>query len=98
MKRTLATLLATALIAALGTGCDRPDEDDCRSAVENIQRITRTAADIDPGDIEAAVRSCRANASKESVRCMMNARTLEALEACEGDLTEDVAAAADDEE
>jgi hypothetical protein len=87
-------LLALALIFA--AGCDRPDEDNCRLAVENIQRIAQAGDRIERADTEAAVRSCRANASRESVQCMINARTMEDLIDCEGDLAEELAGAAED--
>jgi hypothetical protein len=52
--------------------------------VENIRRLSNTERSEFGTDPSAAVRSCRANASKESVQCMIAARTQADLIACEG--------------
>jgi hypothetical protein len=98
MRNAIAILLPAALAVALATGCDRPDEDSCRLAVENIQRIAQAGDRIERADTEAAVRSCRANASGESVQCMINARTMDDLLDCEGEFAEEISGAAEDDE
>lgn len=73
-----AMLLFTLLVAA----CNKPAEGDCRKAIEKIRELTGTANIQGGADVEAAVRSCRGNASKESVKCAMEASSLEQLERC----------------
>jgi hypothetical protein len=62
--------------------CNKPSEGDCRKAVQRIRELQGTANIEGTSDIESAVRSCRGNASKESVKCAMEASSLEALERC----------------
>lgn len=76
----LFVLMAIALGLA---GCNtKPEAGDCRRAINRIRELTGTANIQGAGDIEAAVRSCRGNASKESVRCAMEASSIEQLERC----------------
>ncbi len=98
MRHAITITLFALLTAWLAGGCDRPDEDDCRLAVENIQRIAQAGDRIERADTEAAVRSCRANASSESVQCMINARTMDDLRGCEGDVAEEIAGGADEDD
>jgi hypothetical protein len=42
-------------------------------------------------DPYAAVRSCRANADRDAVRCMIDAKTRDDLAKCEGSLAKEVA-------
>ena len=76
MKKAI--LLCSLLLAA----CNKPAESDCRKAIEKIRELTGTANIQGGADVEAAVRSCRGNASKESVKCAMEASSLEQLERC----------------
>ena len=78
-----APLLAGALAFA---GCEstKPSTEECEKAIDNVRRI-RSLEDVDVGaDPRAAVRSCRGNSNKETVRCFVAARTEEDLRACEG--------------
>lgn len=89
--RLLWTAILAALVAvplATGTGCNRPSEEDCKKAVTNIRKLTNTERDDFGVKPEAAIRSCRGNADKKSVKCAMNAKTLEDLEKCEGGIAE----------
>ncbi len=86
MKRILLTLLIAAAASAMG--CNKPTDDECRKAVSNIRRLTGTANSSFGADPQAAIRSCKGNASKESVHCMMNAKTVEDLQKCEGEASE----------
>lgn len=78
MKTSHRLLVALLLCVA----CNKPAEGDCRKAIEKIRQLTGTANIQGGADIEAAVRSCRGNASKESVKCAMEASSLEQLERC----------------
>ena len=84
MKQLLLTL------ALLGTflGCATPTEDQCRKAVDNIRKLTGTSQSDFGADPQAAIRSCKANASKNSVLCMTEAKTVEELRKCEGEAAE----------
>lgn len=76
MKKVIVFLV---LFAA---ACNKPEESDCRKAIEKIRQLTGTANLQGGANIEAAVRSCRGNASKDSVKCAMEASSLEQLERC----------------
>jgi hypothetical protein len=92
MTRLLMILLAALLLlgGATATGCSKGNEEDCRKAIENVRRLTGTVTDDFGPDPEAAVRSCRGNADRASVRCVMNAQSLAELEQCEGGLADEL--------
>ncbi len=90
MRPIIVTILASGLAAMLATGCDRPTEEDCREAVLNIRQLTELQDRLDESDVEAAVRSCRANATASSVACVRDATTVAELTACEAEVTEEV--------
>ena len=84
-------LAGTLGAASLGvSACKaKPSEKKCREAIENVRLLTsQTQSDVG-ADPKAAIRSCRANSSKESVECMINAKTEEDLAKCEGELGEE---------
>ena len=67
------------LITLSLTACERPTEQQCEDAVKNIFSI-HGQKDQSP---KAWIRSCRANASTETVQCMTTATTASMLEQCE---------------
>ena len=80
MKRIvmLALLSSAALIA-----CDKPSEGDCKKAINNIRVLLGTdKLTEDTGQTAAWVRSCQGSAKKSSVKCAMEASTVEQLERC----------------
>lgn len=80
--------LAAALVVAsalLWTGCDKPKEEDCKKAVENIRSLYETGTDNVGANPSAMIRSCRGSASPESVQCFIAAKSLDDLKNCEGD-------------
>jgi hypothetical protein len=79
----LKPLLLLSTVLALAS-CDKPTEDACRKAIDNIQKITGIEASAGAPDAEAAVRKCRAQASRKAVQCMMDAKTVDDIAACEG--------------
>lgn len=84
-----AVLLGMALL--LGAGCStRPSEEACEKAVGNIRKLTGQSQTEMGADKRAAIRSCRAQSSKETVECMAEARTSEELFACGGKLADEV--------
>ena len=74
--------LAFIAVMLLAGSCNKPSAGDCRKAIEKIRELTGTAKIEGTSDIEAAIRSCRGNASKKSVQCAMDASSLEQLERC----------------
>ena len=81
--------LALALSSILVVGCTaKPSEKACKEAIENVRRISGQDMSDVGADPTAAIRSCRGNSSKESVDCMRNAKSLDDLRACEGDVGE----------
>ncbi len=78
MVRRALLLLPLILVA-----CDHPTAADCRKAVENIDRLTAGMENDRERNPEAAVRACRARSSTAFVRCVIDAKTNEDLQACE---------------
>lgn len=84
MNRITGIIFLIVWSAAAMTACSKPKSEDCKKAVDNIRAIYGTAG-VDFGATpEAAIRSCRGSASRESVQCMINAKTMDDLRACEG--------------
>jgi hypothetical protein len=85
MKRFLVVL--TVGLAGLGGlaslgGCDKPGADECRQAIENMQKLLGTSAGIRATDITGEIRLCKGGSSRESVACASKATTVEELKAC----------------
>ena len=79
-------LLAISLLLA---GCStRPSEQACEKAVNNIRKLTGQSHTELGADKRAAVRSCRAQSSKDTVECMAEARTADELFACGGKMAD----------
>lgn len=86
---TRAVLFVLALFA--GAGCStRPSEEACEKAVTNIRKLTGQTHTEMGADKRAAIRSCRAQSSKDTVECMAEARTAEELFACGGKMAAEV--------
>ncbi|MFH0902893.1 MAG: hypothetical protein V2A73_19875 [Pseudomonadota bacterium] len=78
--RLLPAILASFLLALAG-GCNKPGENECKAAIENIDRITNKHNSSDA--VAAAVRKCRAYSSRQATSCWANAKTADDLAACE---------------
>lgn len=73
--------LALAIAAALAVvGCNKPDEESCRAAVENMRKLMGTSGGTT--DITPAIRRCRSGSSKEAVACAAGAKSRAELEKC----------------
>jgi hypothetical protein len=83
MHRSIFAILF-ACAAVFSTACEKPKEEDCKRAVANIRNLYGTANFSQGVPPQAAVRSCRGSASKESVSCIIAAKTMEDLGACTG--------------
>jgi hypothetical protein len=76
-------MLVLALMPA-GLGCSKPKSEDCKKAIANIRKLTGATQSSIGRSPEAAIRACRGGASRESVQCVIDAKTLADLNACEG--------------
>lgn len=69
-----------ALAAVLAVACNKPDEDACKKAIENMRKLMGTqgyATDLAP-----AIRRCRSGSSKDAVECASKATSRAQLESC----------------
>lgn len=84
MKRFVLVLaaLAAPVLAASGAGCNKPTPDDCRKAIDNMEKLLGTDAAARNIDNEGEVRRCRGGSSKEAVTCAIKASSIEELKAC----------------
>jgi hypothetical protein len=75
---------AALLIALAGLlGCGRPSEEDCRRAVLNLQRLRGLETDPQAPDPEAAVRKCRSTGNRDTVQCLIAAKTPADADTCQ---------------
>ncbi len=94
MMRPACSLLCAAGLAAMLAGCARKaTEEACDKAIANIRKLTGQAHSEVGADRRAAVRSCRAQSSRDTVECYVEAQTTEELFGCGGELAEAVRAA-----
>ena len=97
MNRIARVFLIIACSITTLAACGKPKAEECKKAIANIREVYRTAG-MDFGvSPEAAVRSCRGSASNESVRCMLEAKTMEDLRECEGEVPVEEPAPQDDQ-
>lgn len=78
MKRLLFVLALVAGAAA----CNKPTVEDCRQAIQNMQKLLGTDATAKISDTEGEVRRCKGGSSKQAVACAIKATTLDDLRAC----------------
>ena len=89
MTRIGAFFTGMALFLGVAAGCStKPSEEACEKAVSNIRKLTGQSNTEIGADKRAAIRSCRAQSSKDTVECMAEARTAEELFACGGKMAE----------
>ena len=73
-------VLALALFVG---GCDKPTEDNCRKALDNMRRLMGTDNNSDNvSKNEGDVRRCKGGSSRKSVQCAIDAKTYDDLRAC----------------
>lgn len=73
--------IAIAFVFVLAA-CNKPDMDDCRKALDNMQHILGTENISKNGDNESDVRRCRGSSTKEAVACAIAAKTRDDLNKC----------------
>ncbi|MBS1119322.1 MAG: hypothetical protein H6Q90_1550 [Deltaproteobacteria bacterium] len=75
------TMMVTVMALGLGLiACDKPSEDDCRKAIENMRTLIGT--ENTHTDLPGEIRRCQGGSKKQTIRCAMNAKTRAELEAC----------------
>jgi hypothetical protein len=76
--------LLVVLLLALGACRGKPGEQDCKKAIDNVDKIygtdTRTNREV---EVAGEVRDCRAYWSKEQVRCAIAAENKDDMAKCE---------------
>ena len=75
MKR-LALIFAIASLV----GCNKPAEEDCKKAIENMRKLMKTSSQIT--DLRPHIGRCRNSSTKESVECAIKATSRKDLENC----------------
>ena len=82
MRRLRPALLALVLFAPT-SGCgNSPTEEECKRAVANMQRIYEIDPSAQAAETMAFVRKCRAQSTKQSVTCIIQAKTEAEIDAC----------------
>ena len=77
-----AALGAVLTVASIGA-CNKPELEDCRKAIANMQKLLGTDAAAKNVDNEGEVRRCKGGSSRAAVACAIKATTLDELKACE---------------
>ena len=90
MTRVGAVVVGIGLFIGAGACSTKPSEEACEKAVNNIRKLTGQSHTDVGADKRAAIRSCRAQSSKDTVECMAEARTSQELFACGGKMAEEV--------
>ena len=70
-------------LLVLLVACNKPSEENCRKAIDNMEHLMGTESLTQTGGVEGEVRRCKGGSSKEAVECAMKATTLEELEHCD---------------
>jgi len=70
--------------SVIGLGaCNKPELDDCRKAIANMQKLLGTDAAAKNVDSEGEVRRCKGGSTREAVACAVKANTVDELKACQ---------------
>jgi len=79
--KALAVLLVMPIVM-MNAACNKPSEENCKKAVENMRELLGTNDGV-TADTTSAIRSCKGGSSKAAVECAIAAKTVEDLEKCE---------------
>lgn len=82
MTRIASLVLATVTVLGL-TACEKPNPEDCRKALLNMQHLLGTENFNTKADLEGEVRRCRGGSKRTAVACAIKAQTLDELRACD---------------
>jgi hypothetical protein len=69
-----------AFLMVVLVACNKPSEEACTKAIENIQRILGSEGGAT--DVKAQIRRCKGGSTKESVECASKAKNRQELLAC----------------
>ena len=82
ISAVLGAILAIAAPGVLGA-CNKPEAEDCRKAIVNMQKLLGTDAAAKNVDNEGEVRRCKGGSTREAVACAIKANTVDELKACQ---------------
>ena len=71
------------VVMFLLAACNKPSEENCRKALDNMEHLLGTDNLLTPGQLESEVRRCKGGSSKTAVECAIKATTLDELEKCD---------------
>jgi hypothetical protein len=77
--RWLVLVISLVSVAA----CGKANEEDCRKAILNVQKIRGFENDRNAPDVESRVRQCRAGGKKQTIDCLIKATTPAELDSCD---------------
>ena len=77
---------AVALLAVSAIGCNKPSEEDCKKALNNIRSLYETEKEQVGAPMANMVRACRGSASRESIQCFIEAKSKKDLLNCQGNV------------
>ena len=68
-QRSIGVVFAAVLGAAAGIlgACNKPEADDCRKAIANMQKLLGTDTSAKNVDSEGEVRRCKGGSTREAV-------------------------------
>jgi hypothetical protein len=69
-----------AIVVSAVVGCNKPEEEDCKKAIENMRKLMGTDSYVT--DLAPHIRRCKGGSSKEAVACAIKATSRAELEAC----------------
>lgn len=72
--------LATIVLLVSAVACNKPAEEDCKKAIENMRRLLGT--DGIATDLAPHIRRCKGGSSREAVECAIKATSRAELGAC----------------
>lgn len=72
--------LAQVVLVLLAAACNKPAEEDCKKAIENMRKLMGTESYST--DLAPHIRRCKGGSSKEAVACAIKATSRAELEAC----------------
>ncbi|MGN6110248.1 MAG: hypothetical protein ACTHU0_34410 [Kofleriaceae bacterium] len=82
-RRTKNLWLCCALgLAALSGACNKPSEDSCRKAIENMRSLLGTESLQSTEATAGEIRRCKGGSKKAAVECAINATSIEQLRDC----------------
>ncbi|MEZ4400338.1 MAG: hypothetical protein R3B06_09990 [Kofleriaceae bacterium] len=81
MKLHTCAFIVAALAAS--AACNRPSEADCKKAIANIRQLTGTdKLSTEKSNDARLLRSCKGAGKRTSVKCAINATSVDELKAC----------------